>query len=456
MNMKRYSLLALALALCLLLSACSGNVPSAPEVTAEPVTLTIAGGWDDCPAIEEVARRFALLYPNCTIRYEYIQDYYESLAKRMTGDNVVDIFFTTNIQSDSLLMPYAEDLKARADFSLDDTFEGLISNFAYRENGEITDKLYAIPLGAEMRGLFVNKTLLASLGLDVPKDRASLLAACKVLKENGYTPMHGNPADFSHTLLYPWICNIIANSPEAKAIHEAVEARSAGVSEYFREPFELMYNIVENDYYNYKSAQDNGGLFVDSTDTDYARYFFNIVKTENGYEKADDKGIIAFMPSPISRMSVIEKVRDDYHSEIEYVFIAAPVGEEGGFVYLSPAHGIAANKTSANLDWSIRFLDFLFKPENNKIFADKHHIIPNTKEAATYISGLFDVPSSRVSELGQVTFAYNFYDAVTKPLRDVSKANNPKYMQTAEDGSTSLYPFDYYMQRLEESLTANE
>ncbi|MDD3881042.1 MAG: hypothetical protein PHI27_02185 [Eubacteriales bacterium] len=239
-------------------------------------------------------------------------------------------------------------------------------------------------------------------------------------------------------------------------MREAVEKRSAGISELFREPFELMYTIVENDYYNYKHEQDVNGLFVDSADIDYARYFLNIKKTDSGYEKADDVGVIAFMPSPMSRTSVMEKAREDYHSNIEYVFIAAPVSDEGGFAYLSPGHGLAINKESPNVDWGVRFMDFLFQPENSELFASEFHTIPNTKNAVSYIRKLFDVPDNRISELGQVTFGYDFYKPITTTLRDISKGNNPKYMQTAEDGSVSLYPLDYYMNQLEESLKSDE
>lgn len=223
-----------------------------------------------------------------------------------------------------------------------------------------------------------------------------------------------------------------------------------------REPFEFMYTLIENDYYNYKRSQTEFNLYVDTTDVAYARDFFNICQNGEAWEKKDDVGRVAFMPSAMSIRSTIDKIKDDYHSAIEYVFEPAPIGRDGGFAYLSPAHGIAVNKGSANLEWSERFISFLFAPENNKLFAEQFNIIPNTKEAFDYISSLFSIPGERISHLGQVTFNYGFYEAVTKTLLDVSKANNPKYMQTGEDGSVSLYPLDYYMNELRESLKGND
>ena len=86
-----------------ILSGCAGETQqtetSAPETNAEPVTLTVAGSWEDCRALDEVARAFTAQYPNCTIVYEYVQEYSESVVKRMEGDKPFDLFFCGGIQS---------------------------------------------------------------------------------------------------------------------------------------------------------------------------------------------------------------------------------------------------------------------------------------------------------------------------------------------------------------------
>ncbi|MDY4610789.1 MAG: ABC transporter substrate-binding protein [Sphaerochaetaceae bacterium] len=425
---------------------------TAPVVTEEEVVLTIAGGWLDCRALDEAANAFSAKYPNCTIVYEYLQDYYKSLEKRMAGESPVDVFFTTNIQDGSALLPYALDLNNREDLDLSDTFDGLIENFMFREESGENTKLYAIPLGAEMRGLYVNKTLLSSLNLDVPTDQASLLAACAALQEHGYIPFHGNPGNFAQMLIYPWICNLITNAGDPQAAHDRVDACEPGLSEMFRKPYEFLYLLVENDYYDYKTVQSDLGLFTDTTDEAYARNFLNVVRQGDTWMKADDMGRVPFLPSPISLQTVINKTKEDYHSEIEYVFILAPVGENGGYAYLSPAHGIAVNKLSANTEWAVKFLNFLFQPENNEAFAKTFNVIPNTKEAFSYIKTLYDIPESYIMHLGQVTFSYGFYEMLQPSLTDISKANNPKYMGTDENGKLVLYPFGHYMEELEAAI----
>jgi hypothetical protein len=51
-----------------------------------------------------------------------------------------------------------------------------------------------------------------------------------------------------------------------------------------------------------------------------------------------------------------------------------------------------------------------------------------------------------------VTFSYGFYDMLQPSLTDLSKANNPKYMRRDENGNLSLYPFGYYMEKLEAAI----
>ena len=453
MNKKHIALSLVAILLLTLLCGCAPKQDAAAPaaVSQEPVTLIVAGGWPDCRALDEAAMAFTKLYPNCTVIYEYVQDYYASVGKRMAGDEPVDLFFTTNIQSDSDMLPYALELYG-AGIELDDTFDGLIKNFVFRaEEGQPT-QLYAVPLGAEMRGMYVNKTLLAQLGIDMPANQTALLSACQTLKAQGYIPMQGNPASFAQTLIYPWICSLIANAEDPDAMRAALNARQPGLSELFREPLSFLYSLVDDGYYDYKRAQTELDLFNDTTDEAYARYLLNIQQQGDAFVKADDLGRVAFMPAPISLESVVAKTKEDYHSAIDYAFTLSPVGSEGGYAYLSPAHGMAVCKNSANTEWAVRFLNYLLKPDSNKAFAETFHVIPNTKEAFSYLRTLFDVPDDRISELGQVTFTFDFYNIMQACMLDISKANNPKYMQDDGAGNLSIYPFEHFMEALELAL----
>ena len=100
-------------------------------------------------------------------------------------------------------------------------------------------------------------------------------------------------------------------------------------------------------------------------------------------------------------------------------------------------------------------MNYLFTPENNKLFAEEDHITPNTADAFDQIKEKFDVSEDHISQLGSVTFNYSFYDNINDTLTEISKANNPKYMIDNGDGTYAMYPLDYYMENLENRLTSN-
>ena len=352
-------------------------------------------------------------------------------------DSDIDLFMTDNIQQDSAVLPYAMELFSQSDkLCLDDTFEGLIKNFSLIGKEEI----YAIPIGADIRGLYVNKTLLKDCGVEVPTNKTELLAACKKLKEKGYVPLQGNPGMFGQQLLYPNIANIITHAKDYKSTYNRVNQCEEGIEELFRGPLELLYSMVENKYYDYKNVETTLNHFIVGTEEDACECFFD--------KKAGEFGNVPFMTGPASMSNQMAQVKADNDSKIDYEFILAPVTDEGGCAYLSPTRAIAVNKNSADADWALEFMNYLFTEKNNKIFAEAYNTISNTKDAILYTSEKMEIPENQISELGTVTFDYGFYKIIYNTLLQISKANNPKYMNDKGDGEVVMYDFDYYMDQL--------
>lgn len=433
-------------------SAC-GNQKSGyrknTKLSSGKVTLKLTGMNPSFKAMEKVIASFHGIYPNCTIQYEYVQDYENSMQTRLRNNDDVDLFITNNITSSSLFLPYAMELKSQKDrLNLGDTYEGLIRNFTIPGN---TGGLYAIPLGGEVRGIYINTTLLKSLGLSVPSCYAEWMNCCEKLKNAGYIPLQGNPALFGQLLMYPYVCSLIANADDYQSVYNEVNECRKGVSERFREPMKRLYDMVADGYYNYKLVENKYKAFTDGTDETAARSFLNIESAPDGTgRKKDDIGTAAFMPGTMSFKSYLDKMRDDYHSKIEYRFILAPVGDDGGYAYLSPSEGIAVNKNGSRTEWALEFLNYLFSKGENEIFAAERNIIPNTSDALDSINRQFKTGSDHICQLGQVSFDYVFYEVMKKALTDVSKGNNPKYMK--KDGT--MYDFDYYMNALETGFAA--
>ncbi len=416
--------------------------------TSKDIILTIIGNSKNYTAIDKLGQSFTKLYPNCTVEYEYMQNYKENVTKRLNDpEEKADIFFTVNIQEDSELLPMALDLNSQSGLDLSDTYKGLIDNYILKG----TDKLYAIPIGAEVRGMYVNTTLIAEYGIEIPKNLNELMNACKILSDKGYIPIQGNPGMFAQQLIYPYICNQIANAADYESAFNKVNQCEEGVEKMFEEPFQVLYDLIYNNYYNYKKAETEYGLFLSTEPEEYAKCFLGI---DDDSLEADNENIgkVPFMVSSASLSAVIDKVKDDYHSNIDYEFIMAPLSEDGGFAYLSPSDGIAVNKNSDHVDWAVEFLNFMFDEENSSTFAADMNIIPNNTNAFSYVSETYDIPKNHISQLGQATFDYDFYSLICDTATTVSKGNNPKYMDSDENGNAVLYSYDYYMNMLKDAF----
>ncbi len=309
-----------------------------------------------------------------------------------------------------------------------------------------------------MRGMYVNTTLLSKYNLSVPTNRSELLHCCEVLYEAGYIPFQSSVGTFAQQFLYPYICNSIVNGGNYEEMYAAIENIEPGISEYFRDAYAFLYEVVEKGYFDYKRAEEELGYTFDGNDGK-AKDFLNVIQVaEDVYEKQDDVGKIAFLVDTQAFGISLAKAKSDYHSAVEYVFITSPVGEDGGYAYLSPADGLAINKNSDHVDWALEFLNFFFTPEIATSFAKETGKIPNTADALME----FDIPSNRICDVGQVTFSYTFYKTVTTPMLSgyddmigISKMNAEKYMKDNGDGTYSLlYTLDDYLARLESEFQA--
>lgn len=452
--------------------------------TTTPVTLRLTSSTVSFKAIEDVIADFTKLYPNCTVVYEKLDDYYTTLASRLKNDNdnpsqAIDLFVTENIlptgRNTKALLPYAMDLNEHRDtLDLSNTFEGLISNFTVPG----TTNLLAIPFGGELRGMYVNKSLLASKSIAVPKNYKEFLAACNAFNPDGrphttlsvdettkketyaigdlpagdIIPLQGNPGGFGQKLLYPYICNMVANASDYQTAFNKVNNCEAGVSELFREPLSRLYELVDKGYYNYAYTEDKDKGFLNGDDSLAATDFLNLKKNSSGdYVVQDGVGKCPFMPATASFQSYLDKVKDDYHSPIDYTFILSPLGDEGGYAYLSPSIGIAINKGTKKSDWSLEFLNFLFSKKENQKFAESYNIIANSTSAFDDIKAIqskYGIPANHISHLGQTTFKWDgFYSVIVDTITSISKANKGKYL--LDKSKDTMYSLDSFLSTLE-------
>lgn len=444
----------------LMAAGCSGAAAYSPNpalLSAGNVELTIVGGSNSFVALENTINSFSTLYPNCSIQYQHLDQYSDNIVTALQKNNDIDLFLTSGITATANTLPYAMELTAESNvLHLDSAYPGLITNATIAgDNGG----LYWLPFGAEIRGMYVNDTLLKKYSLNTPTNYSEFLTACASLSEKGFIPLQGNPGSFGQKLFYPYICNLIANADDYDAIYAKVDACDDSLTDYFYEPFHRLYELCEKGYYNYKKVETDLGLFTRDNDTVNSYCFFDIAENVQAstdavtYAKRSDVGQVAFMPGTWSLKTVMDKTKADFSSNIAYEFILSPMGDDGGFSYLSPSNGIAVNKNTTHKAWALEFLNYLFSEKTNITFAQDYGIIPNNSGAQKFVQENFKADAKHSSQLGQVTFRYNFFGTVKPVLADVSKANAQKYMIDNGDGTYSMHPFSYYQDELKAAFT---
>lgn len=415
--------------------------------TSKNVRLVVAYSIKDFQAIEISALEFNKLYPNCVVDYEYMQDFGNTLPKRLESEtNTVDLVFWGNIQRYANLYGKTIDYLDYSDkVDLSGTLPGLVDNFKIFIT---SDELRNCPIGGEMRGMFVNKSFLKKFNLDVPKTKGEFIEACRIIRNAGYIPIQGNPGRVGQQLIYPLITYMINYTGRQDEIHEKINKADSSLVDFLEPPLHFLYDLVKADYYNYKYIQEEFGTFLSYDDDITAKDFLGIRQQGNGYIKTDDVGNVAFMVSHNTLKLYLDRNKEIYHSNIDYEFILSPTGDEGGYAYMSPSVGLTISNKTQNLDWCLEFANFLFSEKYNTEFCENTGFVPNTAHAREYVSEKFSVPVETVGDPGQMTFDWPFYPLLTKVIEQIVKCNNPKYF--GPDGK--MREFSYFMELFKENM----
>ena len=201
--MKKVLALVLALVLCLsLLAACGAPAPaasaSAPaEETAKPVTLNVVtsyGGDDGNRQNYEAAYKAYEAATGNTVLDASETSNEEWKAKIMTdfetGSEPDVLFYFNGVDSNKLI----ENKKVVSIDEIRAEFPEFASNMKDDMLGAspVDGKNYSVPVNGYWEGLFVNKTVLADCGLEVPTADTTwdeFMAMCKTIADKGYTPI---------------------------------------------------------------------------------------------------------------------------------------------------------------------------------------------------------------------------------------------------------------------------
>lgn len=415
----------------------------------EKANIIIGIPYETNKALNTVANAFMSKYPNVNIQLQYIEDY-DANAVNLFKKNSLDIILQKNVSyteymdsneetgeetptgytTDDYYYDFAQD--DEIDFS--NTTADLTNNYRHTINDKNNNQRtyqYCYPLGGEMRGLFVNVSMLETLGLSVPSNYSEFTDCCEKIKQAGYVPIQGSVSTLSYGVGLAYCANTVVHDSEG---YTKMKNAQEGVSQYLSDTLDKIYNLAVNRYFDYK-AIENTDYFGDISELGQSRSFLGLKYDKTTFEtvKQDNNiGSVAFFPYISSAGSVIDSLISEYDLDTKVKFICTPLNDSGSApAYITPSYGLCANKNSKDLNWTREFVNFMFREDNMKTYAENASIIPNTSDALEYVAGKYKLNlNTDITLCGQIRFSdsYNGFQPLANWLVTVAKCNAKKYM----------------------------
>lgn len=219
MSSKRSLWMTLLVVFALVVAACGGGDDGATETTAggdSPATTAGSGGSGEEVTLRVLAHQnpafteymeafnadFEAANPGVTVDMSVVtQGDMATAIQTRTSANDIDIIdfcagpcsaFSNGIQDymgDRVSEPPIWQQLIEAGLLMDLTDEPFVANFdevALQDATTFNDRVYAIPMGrVTYSGMFVNESLLADVGVDVPTTWTELVSACETITDSG-------------------------------------------------------------------------------------------------------------------------------------------------------------------------------------------------------------------------------------------------------------------------------
>ena len=316
----------------------------------QAVTLDVSGFLGNFEALDQVVNAFNESYPNVTVNYE--QNSGSSLVEYLRNNPNADIIMTDDNNfrypdwTDYYVLDQVADLSAE-DLDLSAVQEELLPSCTF------DGKLARLPIGLNLSGMAVNKTLLRKEGLEVPTNWQEFLDVCAALKEKGYTPIQGASVSVYANLVYNMGMTEFGTDPAKITALNNGEAAAETTAEAAYDRLQILLDK------GYTDPAVNEEYPADNYDGAILKFFegdvpFWMCSTENysGMKKRESKSE-AYSTAPF-----------------DYEFMYAPLGEEGVYEYVEPWFGFSVVRSSDSYDYAVEFLRFLAQEEQLDTIAE--------------------------------------------------------------------------------------
>ena len=395
MRHAKTTLLAMLVAIALLAAACGSDDESATQETADESTGQEATDESTEPEpaeditlrvlihqnppmvafMEDFNDRFEADNPNIEIDLSIVSadDLGVSNQTRLTEKDLDDTTITVSGFSNPV-QPYMDGVEPpawqtliEAGLLLDLTDEAFVSNYdqaALDEGGSFDGKVYSVNLGrVSYSGMFVNKDLLAEVGVDIPTTWDELVAVCDTVIASGNECMTAGGAD--GWPIFVGAYGLLGSFyPDQEALVEGLW--TGGIKWNDENTLELWrrYQIYAND------MLESGvtGLAHDAAIVRYAA------------------GDVAFAPTGVWQAPALEGAEPSF----EWTYIPFPGSdnaEDNQYLFGKYDQGWAIAADTPNKDASIAYLTAFSEPDNYEAFANAVGFLP-TQPTATLNSTL--------------------------------------------------------------------
>ena len=330
--------------------------------TQAAVNLEVSGFIGNFEALDQVVNAFNEYYPNVTVSYE--QNSGSKMVEYLKNNPYVDIIMTddNNFRYEDWTDYYV--LDQVADLSGEDIDTSAVQD-ELLDACTFDGKLARLPIGLNLSGMAVNKTLLEKEGLAVPTNWQEFLDVCQALKEKGYTPIQGATTSvYAHLTYNMGMTEFGTDASLIEALNNGEEAAVTAAGEAYSRLQTLLDKGYTDPAVNAEYPDDNyDGAILKFFEGDVP---FWVCTTEN-----------------FSGMKKRESKSETYSASLfTYEFMYAPLGENGVYEYVEPWFGFSVNKNSDSYDYAVEFLRFLAQEDQlNTIAAVKG--IPSAAKNST-------------------------------------------------------------------------
>ncbi len=237
----------------------------------------------------------------------------------------------------------------------------------------IDGKLVAIPQEVVAYGLFINKDMFDQYNLSLPNTPEEFLECCRVFKENGIETPIGANRWWLETFVLAQAYADLYNGGNTEAEIAALNSGESKYSDYMREGFEFLQELIDCGYIDAKKAyvseaiEGEGADFL-SQKTPIVMAYWGAANAETAYGNLDFNMLVIGFPSKRGQMPVV------------------------------PITGFAIGADAEHAEDAKKTLDILVSDEALQIYSETNKVISSSKNVEVECIPALKPLNNRINE----------------------------------------------------------